>query len=103
MDALENVVRIVSWENRLQNIHRYYGTYSFITGAHCYGWFTPFHNIYGAPAHAHLYFRALGIATQETKQQKKMGLGEDGLMGGRLNEVMVDGEAEGSEGSSREH
>lgn len=33
-----------------------------------------------------------------------MGLGEDGgLTVGRLTEVMVEGEAEGSEGSNREH
>ena len=52
-------------------------------------------------AHAYLYFRVLGIAAQETKQQRKLELGR--LMGGRLDEVMLEGEVEGRGGSSRKH
>lgn len=75
---------------------------------HCRGQLAMGHSLYSIicmdlPAHAHLYFRVLGIAAQETKQQRKTELGEDGLMGGRLDEVILEGEVEGSGASSRKH
>lgn len=39
--------------------------------------------------HAHLYFRALGTAAKEITQQRKTGLGEDGLPRGSLGEVLT--------------
>lgn len=42
------------------------------------------HSIYGDPACAHLYFRVLGLAASNTKQQRKRGLGEDEPSGGSL-------------------